>query len=162
MHTMGPTGTAMPPLSEQEHAEIDRLCARGDIDADRGDFPQALACYWAAWDLLPEPKIRHEAATWILAAVGDANFLGADYVAGRDNLCTVMNCPGGLGNPFLHFRLGQCHYELGQMEAAYDELSRAYHTGGAALFDDDAPKYLALLTEAAAGPAPPKKWRLWK
>lgn len=153
----------MPPLSEQEHTEIYRLCTRGDEDADRGDFPQALAYYWAAWDLLPEPKVEHDAATWILAAVGDANFLGADYVAGRDNLCTVMNCPGGYGNPFLHFRLGQCHYELGQMEAAYAELSRAYHAGGADLFDDESPKYLALLTDAAtANRAPEQRWRFWK
>ena len=152
----------MPALSEEAHAQVHQLCARGDEDADRGDFPAALGYYWAAWDLLPEPKVGHEAATWILAAVGDANFLGADYVAGRDNLSTVMNCPGGLGNPFLHFRLGQCHYELGDMDAAYDELSRAYHTGGAALFDDAAPRYLALLRAPPATAAPARRWRLWK
>jgi hypothetical protein len=66
---------------------------------------------WRAWDLLPEPKTEWEAATWILAAVGDANFLGADYVAGRDNLATAMHCPGAIGNPFMHLRLGQCQFE---------------------------------------------------
>jgi hypothetical protein len=26
------------------------------------------------WDLLPEPKTSWEAATWLLGAIGDANF----------------------------------------------------------------------------------------
>jgi transposase len=30
--------------------------------------------YLQAWDLLPEPKTEWEAATWLLAAIGDANF----------------------------------------------------------------------------------------
>jgi hypothetical protein len=32
--------------------------------------------------LLPEPQTDWEAATWILAAIGDANFLGDDFTAG--------------------------------------------------------------------------------
>lgn len=150
----------MQQLSEQEHAEVYRLCERGDEDADGGDFAQALSCYWAAWDLLPEPKLANEAATWVLAAVGDANFLGGDYIAGRDNLGTVMHCPGGLGNPFLHFRLGQCHYELGQLDEARDELTRAYRAGGAHLFADEDPKYLALIAELH-GKSGKQRWRLW-
>lgn len=150
----------MPILTEQEHAEVHRLCTLGDADADLGNFPQALACYWQAWDLLPEPKVGQEAATWILAAIGDANFLGGDYLAGRDNLCTVMNCPGGLGNPFLHFRLGQCQYELGQLDAARAELTRAYTAGGADLFDEEDPKYLELLKSRAGDRA--ARWKFWK
>ena len=33
---------------------------------------------------------------------------------------------------------------------------------GAALFDDAAPRYLALLRAAPATAAPAKRWRLWK
>lgn len=143
-------------------AEIESLCARGDADADRNRFPAALASYWAAWDLLPEPKLDCEKATWILAAIGDVNFLGCDYEAGRDNLSTVMHCPGAISIAFLHFRLGQCHYELGDMVSAADELLRAYLGGGAALFDDEDPKYLACAEHAHAEASTRRDWRFWK
>ena len=149
----------MPDLSATLQTQIDRLCALGDADADRARFAQALGSYWAAWDLLPEPKLGCAAATWILAAVGDANFLGGDFIAGRDNLSTVMHCPGAIGIAFLHLRLGQCQYELGDHPRALDELLRAYLGGGAGLFDGEDPKYLACLpADARAG----KGWRFWK
>lgn len=153
----------MPDVSEQLQAEIDRLCAQGDADADRARFPDALGAYWAAWDLLPEPKLECEAATWILAAVGDANFLGGDFAAGRDNLSTVMHCPGARGIPFLHMRLGQCQFELGEHASAVDELTRAYVGGGAGLFDDEDPKYRDCLPAGALDDCvPTKPWKFWK
>ena len=153
----------MPPISDEIQAEIDRLCAQGDAHADLERFPDALALYWQAWDLLPEPKIDCDAATWILAAVGDANFLGRDYEAGIDNLSTVMHCPGGIGIPFLHMRLGQCQYELGDHAHAIDELTRAYMGGGADLFDDEDPKYLDYLeANRASGDSPKKAWHFWR
>jgi tetratricopeptide (TPR) repeat protein len=153
----------MPDLSAPLQAEIDRLCEQGDAAADGGLFPDALAAYWSAWDLLPEPKLACEAATWILAAVGDANFLGGDFVAGRDNLSTVMHCPGAIEIAFLHMRLGQCQYELGEQGRAIDELTRAYRVGGARLFDGEDPKYMACLPAGALGDSVSgKPWRFWK
>jgi tetratricopeptide (TPR) repeat protein len=153
----------MPELSDQVQAEIRRLCALGDVDADRARYPDALGAYWAAWDLLPEPKLECEAATWILAAVGDVNFLGGDYIAGRDNLSTVMHCPGALGIPFLHMRLGQCQYELGDQAQAIRELKRAYLGGGADLFDDEDAKYTDCLpANVLDGSAERKHWHFWK
>ena len=149
----------MPDINDALQTEIDRLCAHGDNHADAARFADALGAYWAAWDLLPEPKLDCAAATSILAAVGDANFLGGDFVAGRDNLSTVMHCPGAIGIAFLHLRLGQCQYELGDHPRALDELLRAYLGGGAGLFDAEDPKYLACLpADARAG----KGWRFWK
>jgi hypothetical protein len=98
-------------LTDHVHAEIKRLCAEGDALAERRDYPKALRTYWAAWEMLPEPKIQWEAATWILAAIGDANFLNRDFFAGRDNLSNAMHCPDAIGNPFLHLRLGQCQFD---------------------------------------------------
>ena len=153
----------MLPISAELQGEIDSLCARGDAHADLDRFPEALALYWEAWDLLPEPKIECEAATWILAAVGDANFLGRDYEAGIDNLSTVMHCPGGIGIPFLHMRLGQCQYELGDHARAIDELMRAYVGGGIDLFDDEDPKYLAYVeAERASVDGAKKSWQFWR
>ena len=153
----------MPDISDQLQTEIDRLCAQGDADADRARYPAALGCYWAAWDLLPEPKLDCDAATAILAAVGDANFFGGDFVAGRDNFSTIMHCPGAIGIAFLHMRLGQCRFELGELRGARDELTRAYLAGGASLFDGEDPKYLECLPPAVlaqAGGA--RSWQFWK
>ena len=153
----------MPELSEDVHNEIKRLCAVGDEQAGRRQFGDALASYWAAWDLLPEPKTEWEAATWILAAVGDANFVGGDYAAGRDNLSNAMHCPGAIGNPFLHLRLGQCQFELGALDRAADELMRAYMGAGADIFKDQDPKYLKFLQSRAQDvQAPKKSWQFWK
>src|SRR5262245_23409101 len=80
-------GGSMAELDDGVHERIQAFCAEGDALATEANYPAALKKYWAAWDLLPEPRTDWEAATWILAAVGDANFLSGDYAAGRDNLC---------------------------------------------------------------------------
>lgn len=143
-------------LENTVHEKIKALCAEGDEFAERNAFPEALDKYCQAWDLLPEPKERWEAATWILAAMGDANFLSGDFVAGRDNLSLAMTCLGAIGNPFLHLRLGQCHFELNDKDAAADELIRAYMAAGMHIFSDADPKYFELVTTKAE--APPGGW----
>jgi hypothetical protein len=93
-----------------------------------------------------------EAAAWILAAIGDVNFLTGDFAAGRDNLSLAMHCPGGIGNPFLHLRLGQCQFELGNLDRSKDELSRAYMGGGKEVFKG-AEKYFNFLKTQLQPPA---------
>lgn len=134
----------MAELSDEAHERIQDLCKQGEVLADSDQYSAALLNYWAAWDLLPEPQTDWEAATWILAAIGDANFLGGDYAAGRDNLSLAMHCPDAIGNPFLHLRLGQCQFELGDLDRAADELARAYMGAGPEIFDG-ADKYFAFL-----------------
>jgi tetratricopeptide (TPR) repeat protein len=136
---------AMKELSEEIGDEILRLSAEGDELADSEEYPLALERYWKAWDLLPEPKIEWEAAMWLLAAIGDANFLSGDFVAGRDNFANSMHCPEAIGNPFLHLRLGQCQFELGNLDRAADELARAYMGAGDEIFETEDPKYFAFL-----------------
>jgi len=153
-------------LPDSVHDEIKRLCAIGDRHAEARAFSNALTNYWEAWDLLPEPKTDWEAATWILVAIGDANFLGADYDAGRDNLSNAMRCPGAIGNPFIHFRLGQCLFEIGDLDRAADELMRAYMGAGREIFDQHDSKYARFLASRAKGTdlANPAKrsWQFWK
>ena len=153
----------MPDLPDDTHIAVEALCATGDAEAKLRHFPSALASYWAAWDLLPEPKLEWEAATWVLAAIGDANFLAGDYVAGRDNLTNALRCPGAIGNPFLHLRLGQCQFEIGASDRAADELTRAYMGAGADIFANENPKYLRFLHARTKAVGPPKKpWQFWK
>lgn len=148
---------AMKALADPIHEEIKRLCAAGDERASARAYTDALAFYWSAWDTLPEPKTEWDAATWILSAIGDANFLGADFVAGRDNLSLAMQCPGAIGNVFIHLRLGQCQFELGRLDRAADDLMRAYMGGGAEIFADDDPKFLRFLATRAKDIQVPSK-----
>ncbi|MFN6111273.1 MAG: tetratricopeptide repeat protein [Planctomycetota bacterium] len=141
----------MTTLCKETHGRIKALCADGDLFAEDGDYPTALSQYLAAWDLLPEPQTQWEAATWILGAIGDANYRSGDYIAGRDNLSLAMHCPNAIGNPFLHLRLGQCQFELGNLDRAADELARAYMGGGSDLFDGG-DKYLTFLKSRVAPP----------
>lgn len=135
----------MTELPEETANEILRLSAEGDDLAEAEEYPQALEKYWEAWDLLPEPKTGWEAATWLLAAIGDANFLNGDFEAGRDNFTNSMHCPNAIGNPFLHLRLGQCQFELGNLDRAADEFARAYMGASDEIFETEDPKYLSFL-----------------
>ena len=54
-----------------------------------------------------------------------------------------------LGNPFLHLRLGQSQYELGELDRAADELMRAYMGAGEDIFVSEDPKYRAFLATRA-------------
>lgn len=134
-------------MAEPDDSAFERirhLCAEGDGLAKALNYPSALQKYWEAWDILPKPQTKWEAATWILGAIGDANYLSGDFVAGRDNLSVAMHCPDAIGNAFLHLRLGQCLFELGNLDRAADELARAYMGAGDAIFED-AEKYFAFL-----------------
>lgn len=146
----------MPELDPVIYQSIRDLCENGDQIAEDGDYPNALELYWAAWDLLPKPETEFVAATWILAAIGDANYLNDDFVAGRDNLSLAMHCPDAIGNPFLHLRLGQCHFELGNMRQAADELTRAYMGAGLDIFEEEEPKYFEFLKTQLE--PPPEGW----
>ena len=135
----------MKEIEDKIHEEIKSLSQSGDALAEAEDYTQALVQYWSAFDLIPEPKNEWEATTWVLAAIGDANFLSKDYQAGIDNLSNAMYCPNAIGNPFLHLRLGQCLFEMEFLDQAADELIRAYVLEGEELFSEDDPKYLDFL-----------------
>ena len=135
----------MPELSEDTHRQIARLCERGDQLAENGVFDEALKLYEAALALLPEPKSKWEAALWIYAAIGDSHFLSGKYDEAKATFSEAITAHGGLGNPFLHLRLGQTHFELEDMDAAAEELTRAYGIEGAELFEEDDVKYLDFL-----------------
>ncbi|WP_159022091.1 hypothetical protein [Formosa sp. L2A11] len=135
----------MAELDDKTYLDIQDLCEKGDSLVDQENFSLAIENYWKAFDLVPEPKTDWDAVTWILTAIGDANFIGNDFQAGVDNLSTAMHCPGGIDNPFIHMRLGQCQFEVGNLDRAADELTRAFAIEGDEIFSEDDPKYLEFL-----------------
>src|SRR5207245_2509064 len=105
----------------------------------------ALAKYREAWDILPDDKENWEAATWLLAAVGEIYFRKQDWEATLNRVLRAVQCANGLGNPYIHLRIGQCQYELGNMKGSGDNLARAYMGAGDEIFSRDDPKYFAYL-----------------
>jgi hypothetical protein len=84
-------------------------------------------------------------ATWLLAAIGDAHFQAGRFEQARQALSDCMHCSGAIGNPFLHLRLGQAQFELGDLTGAADELTRAYMGAGEEIFQEQASKYFDFL-----------------
>ena len=132
-------------LRKDIHERVNVVCASADELVERGKYHDAIAKYREALALLPEPLDEWEASTWILTAMGEALFFSRDFVAARDVLQDAMRCPNAIGKPFLHLRLGQTQYELGDETRARDELTRAYMGAGDEIFDEENPKYLALV-----------------
>ena len=143
----------MHELPTSLHESIKALSAEGDALAQQSKFEEAVAAYNKAWSQVPEPKNQWEASTWLLAAIGDACFLGGYYTSGSEAFSFAIHCPGGLGNPFIHFRLGQCEFERKQFDLAAEHLTRAYALEGADVFGAEDPKYFEFLKTRIQPPA---------
>jgi tetratricopeptide (TPR) repeat protein len=137
----------MEELGDEVFDEIEILCDKGEAYVERGKYRPAIKKYWKAFDLVPEPKTQYPAGVWLLTAIGDVNFIVRNYAEGVKNLTKAKGFPDGDGNPFIHFRLGQCQLELGNIDEALEELSKAFNLEGASIFDDEDPKYLAFFKE---------------
>lgn len=131
------------------HEAIMMHSAKGDELAAVHAFEGAIAEYNKAWALVPEPKNDWNASTWILAAIADAAFMAGYKTSAREALQYAMTCPGGLGNPFLHLRLGQVLLDSDEPDAAADELMRAYMAEGEEIFAMEDPRYFEFLTSRA-------------
>ena len=140
------TAAELPPSIM---TDIERLCADGDALAAAEHFDEAVKSYNAAWELVPAPKNDWSASTWILGAIGDACFLGGYGTSAREALEYVMLCPGAVGNPFLHLRLGQVLLDADEDDGAADNLMRAYMGAGQEIFAEEDPKYLRFLRTRA-------------
>jgi len=143
----------MTELPADLHEQIKRHCADGDRLADRGLHEQAIATYNEAWKLVPEPQTEWEASTWVLAAIGDAAFLGGFYSSGVEALQFALHCPGGAMNPFVQLRLGQCELERDNLDKAAEHLARAYMFEGKEIFSRENPKYFDFLKTRLKPPA---------
>ena len=140
-------------ITERDYLEIKELCAEGDVLIEMGEFNDAYKSYMAALKLVPDPKEQYQATTWILAALGDLYFHAKDFGQAAQVLADAMHCVDAIGNPFLHLRLGQAHFELGNQERAADELCRAYMGAGKKIFEQEEAKYFDFLKTRISPPA---------
>jgi tetratricopeptide (TPR) repeat protein len=128
-------------LDDDTHSRIVALSKEGDSMLEQGHVKEAIAKYVDALRLLPKPAHEWEAATWLFTAIGDAYWKIKDYERAYKALHSALRSPGGIGNPFIHLRMGQVQYELGNREKAVDELLRAYMGDGKEIFAGEDPKY---------------------
>lgn len=140
-------------LSDEVHQKIEILSKEGNTLADKGKYHEATEKFITALDLLPEPLEQWEACTWLLTAIGDMNFMQGSYEYAKRALSDAMHCPNAIGNPFIHLRLGQSQYELGNKERAADELARAYMGAGKEIFETEDTKYFEFLKTVLKPPA---------
>jgi hypothetical protein len=115
------------------------------------DFPVE-----SAWESLPEPRTDWSAGEWIMAAIGDVQFVQGNFAASRKAFMTALKCGGSPDNPFLRLRLGQCLFELGDRQEAANWLAGAYLLEGKKLFADDDPRYLEFIKSQLE--PPPGGW----
>jgi tetratricopeptide (TPR) repeat protein len=134
-------------LDQATHEQVVSLASEGDSLLEAGELSAALNTYLQALELLPEPVHQWEAATWLLTALGDVLFLQGNYLEAQNSLHEALHCPGAVGNPFIHLRLGQINYELQEPVRAKDEFVRAYMGGGDEVFEGEDPKYKQCIKE---------------
>lgn len=132
-------------LNDKVYDEIKQRSARGNELADSEYYREALNEFKKALELLPQPVYMWEASTWLYASIGDMYFQLNDYSDSLDSFLQAQKCPDGLGNPFISVRIGECFFELGNIEKAKQYLMQAYMLEGEKIFLDADPKYLALI-----------------
>ena len=134
-------------LDDELYEKIQQLCEVGDELAEDEQYSKAIEKYNEAFELLPEPKYIYEAASWIYTAIGDSLYLAEDFENATDNFQQALKCEGGLGNPFIVLRIGECFYELGNTQKAKEYLIQAYMIEGEDIFSEEDEKYFDLIKD---------------
>jgi tetratricopeptide (TPR) repeat protein len=129
--------------------KVDSICEAANVHIEAKRWAAAGKLLWDAFDLIPEPRERYAETTWVVASIGDVLLGEREWDKARQAFEDAIGLPGGLGNPYLHMRLGQAEYEVGNLGRASEELMRAYMGAGDELFRDEDPKYLSLVAGSA-------------
>ena len=127
--------------------DIERICRAAEDYLVEGNTKDAYRKYKEALDIIPEPKTSYETATWILVSIGDMYFKNKQYDMARDYFFEAKNCPNGVSNPYVLFRLGQSLLEMNDESEAKEFLLRAYMLVGDDIFCDEDEKYYNVIKE---------------
>lgn len=157
---LGGTGKPAPSDDDDEveeelpddiYQQVEALSEEGNELSDEGDDEGAEAVWRQALDLLPEPKTKWSAYTWLTTSIGEASYFQSNYADAAQMLFDALNGPDAHENPFVHYMLGKALWQIGEDEdRAIDELLRAYMLDGVDIFDGDeeeGPDMLQLLID---------------
>lgn len=136
-------------LPDKIYDAVDALSTEGNDLMDEENFQGAIKKWGQALALLPEPKAEWEAYMWLSASIGDAQYQQENYELARNSFMDALNAPDGIGNPFVHYRLGQCQAKLGNEALAVESLLKAYMLDGEEIFlaEDDGVTFLKMLQD---------------
>lgn len=134
-------------LNKGFNEDIERICRAAEDYLVEGNTKDAYRKYKEALDIIPEPKTSYETATWILVSIGDLYFKNKQYDMARDYFFEAKNCPNGVSNPYVLFRLGQSLVEMSDENQAKEFLLRAYMLVGDDIFWDEDEKYYNVIRE---------------
>jgi hypothetical protein len=136
-------------LPDNIYDQVEELSAAGNDLYDQSEYPAAVGKWTAALELLPEPKSDWQAFTWLSASIGDAHYQNDNLDGARQALFDALNGPGGVDNPFVHYRLGQSEIRLGNEDNGIRHLLKAYMLDGERIFsnDEDGAAYLQKLAD---------------
>jgi tetratricopeptide (TPR) repeat protein len=137
-------------LPEIVYEQVENLSSEGNDLFDDEKYEAALLKWTQALDLLPEPRSDWDAYTWLTTSIGDAHYHLDDFEAAKQFLFNALNQSVGQGNPFVHYRLGQCEARLENKQDAINHLLKAYMLDGQDVFmaEPDGINYLLTLKEA--------------
>ncbi len=134
-------------LNKSYTEDIERICRAADDFLEEGNTKDAYRKYKEALDIIPNPKTSYETATWIFVSIGDLFFKNKQYDMARDYFFEAKNCPNGVSNPYVLFRLGQSLVETNDNNQAREFLLRAYMLVGDDIFWDEDQKYYDVIKD---------------
>ena len=128
-------------LPEEIYEQVTELSEKGNTHLDSERYPEALQDWQSALTLLPEPKSKWTAATWLYASIGEAYWRLEQTEDARTAFENAYRSADGHINAFVLFYLGACLFELNDKENSTDYLLRAYMLDGDTIFNDEKPAY---------------------
>lgn len=134
-------------LEQRIYEDINKLLDYAEENVRLCEFDKAMEKYAQALNLLEGDIEDYDISTIIYAAMGDAMYLAGDYEKSKNCFYDAMNCPGGITNPYLLFRLGQCFYDCGDIEKSKEYFIRTYMIDGVELFKTSNKKYFDVIKE---------------
>lgn len=137
----------MNELPQETTDRIRELCAEAYEAYDHGKYREALRLFYQGWVLLPKPQTDFPEAGWLLTGIGDSYFSLKQYIPGCEALRSANHCPQTRDNPFIHLRLGQCLYHMGEKTSARTHLHKAFQIGGRNLFQQEKEDYLRSIAD---------------
>jgi len=144
------TDCSSEELPDDLYQKIVAFCEQGNTLSDNGKFEEAYNKFNEAFALIPFPREKWETSSWVLGAAGDMAFLLKSFTRAKELFGAAALCEGGAESTFIHLRLGQVNYELGDLNVAAGELLEAYKLGGSDAFKYDDQKYIVFLKRRVA------------
>ncbi|TWU08571.1 DUF4303 domain-containing protein [Stieleria varia] len=137
-------------LPDDLRSRVTELRLQGDQFRDAGDDLTALAKYQEAYDLIPEQKIEWSPGCWLLSKMGEVHFRLGNFSDAAQ--CYLTQLPVNDESGVLQLSLGECFFELGQLESATKHFATAVQLSGITILEDLDPRYLELIHSTCPAP----------